>query len=116
MDTEIDEYFLLDDNYISSQWYQPGSQDPGPPLCMLFDDSAHHATPHIDFKLVTNLVYPDGYGKDVPVVYEGSRIYGLRHTIRLADLSRIAIQDSDIKILDQPNYYKIPKTPLDYRN
>ena len=71
MDTEIDEYFLLDDNYISSQWYQPGSQDPGPPLCMLFDDADHNATPHIELKLVTNLVYRDGYGKDVPVVYEG---------------------------------------------
>ena len=112
MYTEIDEYFLLDDYDISSQWYQPGSQDPGPPLGIPCNDGAHQATPHIDFELGMNLVYRDGHGKNVPVVYEGASIDGLTHTIRLVDSSNTAVHNSNLKVLDHPYFSNVPKTPL----
>ena len=112
METDIDEYFLLDDDDISLQWYQPVSQEPGPPLCMPCDNGAHQSTSHIDFKIGMNLVYYDGHGNNVPVVYEGVITGGLTHTIRLSDGSKIAVHDSNLQLLDEPDFSNIPKTNI----
>ena len=63
-----------------------------------------------------NLVYFDSHGKNAPVVYDGDISDGLTHTIRLADGSKIAVNNSNLQLIDQPDFSKIPKTPLDYRN
>ena len=63
-----------------------------------------------------DLVYRDGQGKNVPVVYEGASADGMTHTIRLADGSKLPVHDSNLQLLDQPDFSNIPKTPLEYRN
>ena len=40
----------------------------------------------------------------------------LRHTIRLSDSSKIAVHNSNLELLDQPNFSNIPITHLDYIN
>ena len=63
-----------------------------------------------------NLVYLEGHGNNVPVVYEGASTYGITHTIRLTGGSKIAVHDSNLKLLNQPDFSNIPKIPLDYIN
>ena len=40
----------------------------------------------------------------------------MTHTIRLADGSKLPIHDSNLQLLDQPDFSNIPNTPLEYRN
>ena len=63
-----------------------------------------------------NLVYSDVHGKNVPRFYEGASTDVLRHTIRLSDSSKIAVHNSNLELLDQPNFSNIPITHLDYIN
>ena len=51
-----------------------------------------------------DLVYRDGRGKHVPVVYEGASTDGMTHTIRLADGSKLPVHDSNLQLLDQPDF------------
>ena len=50
------------------------------------------------------------------LVYEGASADGLLHTIRLEDNTKLSVYDSNLQLLDQPNFSNIPNTPLDYRN
>ena len=50
------------------------------------------------------------------VVYEGASTNGLLLTIRLEDNNNLSVYDSNIQLLDQPNFLNMPNTPLDYRN
>ena len=50
------------------------------------------------------LMYRDGKGKNLPVVYEGANADGLLHTARLEDGSKITVHDSNLQLLDQPDF------------
>ena len=69
-----------------------------------------------DFVLGMDLVYRDGKGNNVTAVYEGASADNLTHTVRLQDGTKLDVHDSNLQLLDQPDFSNIPKTPLDYRN
>ena len=60
-----------------------------------------------------DLVYCNEKGNNEAVVYEGASTNGLIHTIRLANGTKLAVHDSNLQLLDQPNFSNIPKTPLE---
>ena len=68
------------------------------------------------FQLGMELIYHDGQGKNLPVVYKGANADGLLHTARLEDGSKITVHNSNLQLLDQPDFSNLPKTPLDYQN
>ena len=63
-----------------------------------------------------DLFYRDGAGKNISAVYEGDSANVLKHTIHLEESARLDTNDSNLQLLDQPDFSNIPKTPLDYRN
>ena len=63
-----------------------------------------------------DLLYHYGQGNNVTVFYEGASANGLLHTIRLEDGTKLDVHDSNLQLLNQPYFSKIPKNPLDYRN
>ena len=63
-----------------------------------------------------DLMYRNGQGKNLPVVYERSSADGLLHTARLEDGTKLTVHDSNLQILDQPYFSNMLKTPFDYRN
>ena len=63
-----------------------------------------------------NMLYCCGNDKNETVVYEGSSAYGLLHTIRLKDTTKLSVYDSNLQLLHQPSFLNMPNTPLDYRN
>ena len=63
-----------------------------------------------------DLMYRDVQGKNVPVVYEGSNANGLLYTARFEDSAKLTVYDSNLQLINQPNFSNMPKTPLDYRN
>ena len=63
-----------------------------------------------------DIVYCDGKVNTVAVVYEGDSANGLLHTIRLEDVNKLYVHDSNLQLLDQPDFSNIPKTTLNYRN
>ena len=62
-----------------------------------------------DFNLGMDLVYFDGKGNNLAVVYEGASANGLLHTIRLEDGTKLDVHDSNLQLLDQPYFSNIPK-------
>ena len=94
-------------------WYCPETVD------STIKSSAHcddEPLTKIEFQLGMDLVYRDGKGNNEAVVYEGASADGLSHTIRLANGTKLAVHDSNLQLLDQPDFSNIPKTPLEYRN
>ena len=63
-----------------------------------------------------DLVYCDGKGNNVAVVYEVDSANGLLHTIRLEDVTKLDVHNINLQLLDQPDFSNIPKTNLNYRN
>ena len=63
-----------------------------------------------------NLLYWCGNKESETVVYEGASAYGLLHTIRLKDNTKLSAYGSNLQLLDQPNFSNMLNTPLDYRN
>ena len=63
-----------------------------------------------------DLMYRNVQGKNVPVVYEGSNANGLLYTARFEDSAKLTVYDSNLQLINQPNFSNMPKTPLDYRN
>ena len=63
-----------------------------------------------------DLSYRNGTGTTVTAVYEGASANGLMHSIRLEGGARLNTHDSNLQLLEQPDFSNIPKTPLDYRN
>ena len=61
-------------------------------------------------------MYRNGQGKNIPVVYKEACADGLLHTSRLEDGRKLTVQDSNLQLLDQPDFSNMPKTPLDNRN
>ena len=77
------------------------------------DDSPQQ---EVDYELGMDIVYRNGTGKNVPAVYEGASANGTKHTIRIIDGARIDVNNINIKLIDQPYFWNIPKTPLDNFN
>ena len=50
------------------------------------------------------------------VVYKRADASKNLHTIWLQDGSRLDVHQAHIKLLEQPDFSNIPRTPLDYRN
>ena len=48
------------------------------------------------------------------VVYEGAIPYGLTHTVRRKDGTRLHVHNAHLRLKLQANLSNIPKTPLDY--
>ena len=63
-----------------------------------------------------DIMYRNVQGKNLPVIYEGASADGLLHTARLEDGTKLTVRDSNLQLLDQPNFLNMSKTPLDYRN
>ena len=49
-------------------------------------------------------------------VYKGASANHLTHTIPLQDGTTLDLHDSNLQLVDQPDFGNIPKIPLDYRN
>ena len=62
-----------------------------------------------------NLLYCCVNKESETVVYEGASADGLLHTIRLKYNTKLSFYDSNLQLLDQPNFSNMPNTPLDYR-
>ena len=71
-------------------------------------------SPQFDFKLGMDLVYCNGKGNNVVVIYEVSSASGLLHTIRLEDGTKLDVHDSNLQLIDQPYFSNIPRTNLNY--
>ena len=63
-----------------------------------------------------NLLYCCGDEESETVVYKGDRADGLLHTISLEANTNLSVYDSNLQLLDQPDFSNMPNTPLDYRN
>ena len=63
-----------------------------------------------------NLLFCCGNKESETVVYKGTSADGLLHTIRLKDNTNLSVYDSNLQLLDQPNFSNMLNTPLDYRN
>ena len=77
--------------------------------------ASKHTETH-GFQLVMELTYNDGQGESRAVAYEGASAGGKSHTVRTKDGSTFFVHDSNLQLLNQPDFENIPKTPLDYRN
>ena len=62
------------------------------------------------------LTYNDGQDGSRAVAYKGTSSDGKSHTVRTKDGSKFVVRDSNLQLLNQPNFVNIPNTPLDYRN
>ena len=100
------------------QWYCPETCDSITPSQESdnTDTNPKLNSKQFDFKLGMDLVYRDGKGNNATVVYEGASSDTLTHTVRLENGTRIDVHDSNLQLLDQPDFSNIPTTPLDYRN
>ena len=109
---------IVEDENPISKWYCPETSDSrmstGP--SNKTDTNPKPNCSQFDFKLGMDLVYRDGKGSNLPAVYEGATADGLTHTIRLQNGSRIDVHDSNLQLIDQPDFANIPRTPLEYRN
>ena len=61
------------------------------------------------------LTYNDGQGERRSVAYKGDSADGKSHTVRIKDGSKFVVHDSNLQLLNKPDFANIPKTPLDYR-
>ena len=68
-----------------------------------------------DFEPGMELIYKDGAGMNLPVVYEGAESNGLIHRIRFDDGHTESVDASHLQLLHQPDLTNIPSTPMDYQ-
>ena len=62
------------------------------------------------------LTYNDGQGEIQAVAYGGASADGKSHIVRTKDGSKFVVHDSNLQLLNQPDFANIPNNPLDYRN
>ena len=62
------------------------------------------------------LTYTDVKGKSRAVAYKGSSADGKSHTVRTKDGSKFVVHDSNLQLINQPDFANIPKTPINYIN
>ena len=102
----------------SYQRYCPMTCDSITPLQASKDKDSNSTTntKSFDFILGIDLVYQDGKGNNITVVYKGASADKLTHTVRLQNGTKMDVYDSNLQLLDQPDFLNTPKTPLDFRN
>ena len=61
------------------------------------------------------LTYNDGQGESRALAYEGASADVKSHTFHRKDGSKFVVHDSNLQLLNQPNFENIQKTHLDYR-
>jgi hypothetical protein len=66
-----------------------------------------------DFELGMELIYKDGRGSNVMVVYEGATAHG--HIIKFEDGSTEVVDASHLLLLHQPDLTNLPSSPEDYQ-
>ena len=72
--------------------------------------------PDTGFTLGQDVLYTDGSGSQLRMVYEGATSDGLWHTLHRDDGSKVMTPRSHVCFLEQPDFSNILSTPLDYRN
>ena len=85
------------------------SKDTNPPAADQEKQSA-------SFQLGIDIMYCDGQGNNIPVVYGGASAYGFLHTDRFEAGAKLTIYYSNLQLLDQPDFLNMSRTPLDYIN
>ena len=68
------------------------------------------------FQLDMDLIYCNGEGNIVPVVYKGASANGLLDIIHIKYGANLNVYDSNLQLLDQTDFSNMPKNPLDYKN
>ena len=68
------------------------------------------------FQLGMDLMYCNGQGKNISVVYEGASANGFLHTARFEEGAKLTAHNINLQITDQRYFSNMPKTPLPYRN
>eukprot|EP00957_Ditylum_brightwellii_P135048 10296782-Ditylum_brightwellii.AAC.1 len=63
-----------------------------------------------------DLVSQYGKGNTITVVYKGASADKLTHMVCLQNGTKMDVHDSNLQLLDQPDFLNIPKTPLEFRN
>ena len=85
------------------------SKDTKPP-------AAEQAKQLARFQLGIDLIYCNVQGKHIPVLYERDSADVFLHTACFEDGTKLTVHDSNLLLLNQPDFSNMPKTPLDYRN
>ena len=62
-----------------------------------------------DFQLGMELTYNDGQGESPEVAYEGSSADVKSHTVCTKDGSKFVVHDSNVQLLNQPDFCKYTK-------
>ena len=62
-----------------------------------------------DFQLGMETFYRDRAGNNISAVYEGASANGLKHTTRLEDGVRLDTNNSNLQLLDQPDFWIFQK-------
>ena len=123
----------LDDEEPLHQWYCPGTSNNEPPTSQYRNTTptptqnvacskdtklpaADQENQSASFQLGMDLMYSNRKGKKIPAVYEGASEDGLLHTARFKDDTKSTAHNSNLQLIDQPDFSNMPKTPLDYRN
>jgi hypothetical protein len=68
-----------------------------------------------DYEVGMELIFKDGHGSNVPVVYEGAVDNGLMHEVRVESGDTIITDASHLLMLRQPDLTNLPSTPKDYQ-
>jgi hypothetical protein len=67
------------------------------------------------YSIGQDLIYKDGCGNNVAVVYEGARPEELMHDIRFEDGTIETVDESQLLMMHQPDLTNLPSTPQDYQ-
>ena len=65
---------------------------------------------------MNGFLYHDGKGNNITVFYKRAIANNLLHNICLEYGTKLYVDDSNLQIINQPDFSNIPKNPLDYQN
>jgi hypothetical protein len=68
-----------------------------------------------EYEIGKDLIYKDGCGNNVMVVYEGATLDELMHNVRFEDGTVRTVDESQLLMLHQPDLANLPSTPLYYQ-
>ena len=111
----------MDEEDPLHQWYFPKTNDSNPPSRQSSDTYPEPSTKvtwsnntkplvtyppqeTFNFQLRMDLMYRNGECKSTPVVYKGANDNGLFHKISLKDRAKLDVYDSNLQLVDQPNF------------
>ena len=65
------------------------------------------------FQLGMDLMYRNAQGNNIPVVYKGASSNRFIHTAPFEDGTKLNVHDSNLQLLDQPDFSNMPKSLFD---